>query len=75
MLPSTWDRLSFPLHWQGARLQVTVSRDKLEVERVPSEAEASAGSKLQDMNIVIHGRPCSLTDHLIIDLKEGIPVE
>lgn len=73
MLPRTWDRLSFPLYWQGSQLQVTVNRDKLEVKRILSEA--SVGSKLREMNILIHGRPCSLTDHLIIDLKEGIPVE
>ncbi|MBE9914708.1 glycoside hydrolase family 65 protein [Paenibacillus donghaensis] len=65
MLPNAWERLSFPLYWQGVRLQVTVTRDQLVVERLPSEA--NAGSDLREMNILIHGCPYALKDQLIIN--------
>lgn len=61
-LPQAWERLSFPLAWQGERLQVTVTHDKLEVVRL------TLGSG--QLNILIHGREYVLKDRIVTDLKE-----
>lgn len=33
-LPKAWDRLAFPIHWQGERLECTVTRDMLDIKQV-----------------------------------------
>ncbi|MNV88374.1 Kojibiose phosphorylase [compost metagenome] len=62
-LPQAWERLSFPLAWQGERLQVTVTRGKLEVERLTSG--------LGELTLLIHGREYVLKDRIVTDLKEA----
>ncbi|WP_419885105.1 glycoside hydrolase family 65 protein [Paenibacillus sp. B-A-8] len=62
-LPQAWERLSFPLAWQGERLQVTVTRSKLEVERLTSG--------FGELTLLIHGREYVLKDRIVTDMKEA----
>ena len=83
-LPADWPELSFPLHWHGTRLQVTITRDQLRVQArggepmvfsVRGEAFALAPDEevvvpLEGQGPVIPGKP-SLTQFADVRREDG----
>lgn len=55
-LPKAWDELSFPLYWQGQRLEVHINRETLTL---------TANSD-QEVQLVIHGNPIKFSTELQI---------
>ena len=70
-LPVDWPELSYPLHWQGSQLQITLTADQLLVEVRSGDpvsfsvrgvmhaaaVDAPAAVRLVNQGPVLHGRP------------------
>ncbi len=63
-LPKQWAKLSFPIHWQGDRLEVTVSREELLIKNVTN--------KNVKLEFTVFGTMYTLEKELDIKIQEYV---
>ncbi|SMG57557.1 glycoside hydrolase family 65 protein [Paenibacillus aquistagni] len=64
-LPEAWERLSYPLAWQGERLRVTITKQEMKIERLNPD------SVQKPIRMTIHGKAYELVDQMLSISLEG----
>lgn len=64
-LPEAWERLSYPLAWQGERLRVTITKQEMKIERLNPD------SVQKPIRMTIHGKAYELVDQMLTVSLEG----
>lgn len=57
-LPEAWERLSFPLYWKGAKLQLSITKERLEIQTEDKN----------EVHLVLFGKKVSFTGQLQFEL-------